>query len=106
MRNILRRHCIQITKNNKTKSCIFWLKTFTKQISFHFGNTTALKKLIKQKGICFACLKKGHLANACSEKYDKNVTGEITVQYAHFLNQLLTLLIPIANKVHNCQCYY
>ena len=86
--------------------CIFRLKTFTKQISFHFGNTTALKKLIKQKGICFACLKKGHLANGCSEKYDKNVTGEITVQYAHFLNQLLILLIPITNKVHNCQYYY
>ena len=68
--------------------CILWSKTFIKQMSFNF-------KHFKQKGLCFVCLKEGHLANGCSEKY--------SCQKCHRRHNIAicTFSKPGANPVNN-----
>ena len=54
------------------------------------SETSARKKLNKQKGLCFVCLKEGHLAKHVQKNiHVENVTGDIALQYALFLNQVL-----------------
>ena len=56
-------------KSTKTTSCVFCGSKYSSNRSLLISETSARKKLIKQKRVCFVCLKEGHLANTCSEKY-------------------------------------
>ena len=80
-----------IVKSSKT-SCAFCGSKHSSNKCLLISETSARKKSIKQKGLCFVCLKEGHLANTCSEKYSyRKCHGRL------FLNQLLILLITITN---------
>ena len=58
-----------IVKSSKTTSCVFCGSKNSPNRCLLISETSTRKKLIKQKWLCFVCLKEGHLANTCSEKY-------------------------------------
>ena len=76
-------------------SCVFCGSEHSSNRCLLISETSARKKLIKQKGLYFMCLKAGHLANTCSEKY--------SCQKCHGRHNIAicTFPKPAANPVNN-----
>ena len=82
-------------KGNKATSCVFCGSKHSSNRCLFISESSPRKKLIKQKGFCFVCLKEGHLANTCSEKYS---CGKC---HGRHNIAICTFSKPAANPVNN-----